>query len=85
MKVETNPGYGNYNCVFTVHVQQGSASPVSISLTRSRSRSDEVEVEFKVGQVSLAKFLASREEDMPALVELFNRANYYQFPVEKED
>ena len=86
MKIETNPGYGNYNCEFTAHIQQGTSSPVTVVATRSRSRDDDVDIEFKVGQVSVAKFRASRSEDMPALAELFNRANYYQFvPEAKEE
>lgn len=85
MKIETNPGYGHYNCEFITHVQQGHSSPVTIVATRSRSREDEVNITLKVGQVEIAKFEASRSEDMPALAELFNRANYYQFPPEKQD
>lgn len=86
MKIETNPGYGNYNCEFIAHIQQGTSSPVTVVATRSRSREDDVEVVLKVGQVEIAKFRASRSEDMPALAELFNRANYYQFvPEAKEE
>lgn len=84
MKIETKPGWGNYDCEFIAHLAQGNNSPLTVIVERNR-RSGDAYLYIKVGTVQVVKAAIDPDADAAAMAELFNRARLYEFPEEKKD
>lgn len=87
MKVQTNPGWGDYDVSFIANIAQGGYSPLTFKIERNR-RDEDVQratLYIKVGDVQLVQAYIDCTEDAEALAELFTRARLYEFPPKKED
>ena len=84
MKIETKPGWGNYDCKFIAHVGQGRNAPLTVIVQRDR-HSGSAHLYMKVGEVQVVQAELDYEQDGAALAELFNRARLYEFPNKEED